>query len=232
MIDQIIINTIFQFELTGFNLYINMRILSAKRTSSIVSYVLVILALTFALNYLFRQHLYNHSIVSILRFQQYETPTLNYFFNFLIDLADPRLVGLVFVVSNIVSKDKDYILSLLMYFLGCIWVSVVLKMLYGDPRPFWTSSVVKNLSDNCLFDYGNPFGPTITPILLFESIILYATGKGNGGLLLAIPISLSILIPLAGLYLGIASINQVLLGVILNLCALIFFKLYFAKLIT
>ena len=132
------------------------------------------------------------------------------------------------MVSNIVAKDKNYILSLLMYFLGCIWVSVVLKMVYADPRPFWTSSVVKNLGDNCQFDYGNPFGAAITPILLFESIVIHAVGLGKIGLNLLLPVLLSVLIPVAGLYLGIASVNQILLGIILNLSALLLFKLYIA----
>lgn len=105
-------------------------------------------------------------------------------------------------------------------------------MMYGDPRPFWTSSVVKTLSDNCHFDYGNPFGATLTPILLFESIIIYATGVGKGRILLLIPILLSVLIPVAGIYLGIASSNQVLLGIIIHLSLLILFKLYFAKILT
>lgn len=208
-----------------------MKVISHSRTSSLTKSVIILLIITFLLNYFFRHHLYNHSIVTVLRLQQRQTPTLDLFFNFLIDLADPRLVGLIFVVSNIVCKDKNYILSLLMYFLGCVWVSVVLKMLYSDPRPFWTSSVVKNLSDNCHFDYGNPFGPTITPILLFESIIVYAAGAGKGGFLLVIPLALTVLIPLAGLYLGIASVNQVLMGIIIHLSALILFKLIFSKLL-
>jgi Na+/H+ antiporter NhaB len=144
-----------------------MKVLGKARSIRMVFKITIILLATFFLNYLFRQHLYNHSIVTILRIQKHETLTLNYFFNFLIDLCDSRLVGLIFVVSNIVAKDKNYILSLLMYFLGCIWVSIILKLLYGDPRPFWTSSVVKNLGDNCQFDYGNPFGSGISPILLF-----------------------------------------------------------------
>lgn len=205
-----------------------MKILGKPRSLRMIFKILVILLVTFILNYFFRQHLYNHSIVTILRIQRNETMALNLFFNFLINLSDPRLVGLIFVVSNIVAKDKNYILSLLMYFLGCIWVSIVLKMIYADPRPFWTSSVVKNLGDNCQFDYGNPFGAGITPILLFESILVHSIGLGKYGLHLLLPAILSILIPFAGLYLGTASTNQILLGVILNLSALLLFKLYFS----
>ena len=187
---------------------------------------------TFLLNYLLREHLYNHSIVLAIRMQRIETVVSTSVFNFLLILADPRLVGFIFVVSNIVCKNKDYVLAHLMYFLGWIWVSIVLKSLYADPRPFWSSSSVLNLSDTCHYDYGNPSGSAITPILLFEPLIIHFVGLGKYCLHLLLPVLLGISIPIGSIYLGIVSVNQVLLGVILNLTALLLWKLYFADLLT
>lgn len=206
------------------------KILTKRKTRTIITSVFILLLITIGLNYIMRQHLYNSSIVTIIKIQRNETPTSNIFFNFMIILADARLVGLIFVVSNLICKDKNYVLSLLIYFLGCTWLSIILKLLYADSRPFWSSSAVKNLADQCLFDYGNPFGSAITPILLFEPIIVQFLGLGKYYLHLLIPGVFAVLIPFAGLYLGIASINQILFGIILNLCALLLFKLYFAQL--
>ena len=215
-----------------------MKTLSDRRTSSITRSLLILLSITLLLNLFFRSQLYNHSLLLTITLQRsfLASPTFTSLCNLLLTLSDPRLIGLIFLLSSLLFKNKPYILSLLLYFFFCIHTSIILKMLFKDPRPFWTSSVVKNLSDSCHLDYGNPYGATLMPLLVFEAIVVYAAGKGRwgwvGGVGVLGVVGMTGGLAVAGMYLGITALNQILFGVILQVVFMLLFKLHFAKILT
>ena len=102
----------------------------------------------------------------------------------------------------------------------------LLKLIYNDPRPFWVSDKVSPFK--CSVQYGNPSGHTMIGfMMLLMPWLDYNSNYRNGETLLGklvtkvgILISFLVLgglVAYSRLYLGVHSLDQVLLGFLLSL---------------
>ena len=132
------------------------------------------------------------------------------------------------------------IASLLNVFLMCI-----LKLIYSEPRPYMSNPLIR-LSE-CSVEYGNPSGHSLICAFYFFTIIwLYdqniAIILENGRLnyrrlgLIIITILSILLVAFSRVYLGVHSLNQVVLGIIYGIFTMVlytqFLAPYFQQLLT
>ena len=138
-------------------------------------------------------------------------------------------IPLLFLIFFFFPLTKSYT------FLSVIIVSLyfysMLKIIYGDPRPFWIDST---LTKGCDGGFGNPSGHSCasTSVYLsfwhlitdFRFFVEKVAGKIVRILLLFFFLALIVAIVLSRLYLGVHSIDQVIYGVTLGFA---FYFLYF-----
>jgi membrane-associated phospholipid phosphatase len=131
--------------------------------------------------------------------------------------------------------DRARIFSLIWYFATCTWLMSYLKLLYSDPRPYM--SYVKIEGMECAPEYGNPSGHSflncffylVFPWVIYPRIFHFVerreseTGSGyethfNWGRIAVVfsMIGWILLIGYSRIYLGVHSINQVLLGFVIG----------------
>lgn len=124
----------------------------------------------------------------------------------------------------LLTRRKMAFMVFLVFFAGNAYLNTLEKMLFTDPRPFWTSTSVRQLEWRPR-DFGNPSGHSRSSayfyLLVFSDLLARQAGQ-----LVWLPISLliAVLTPVSRLYLGAHSADQVLLGLLLGFGWLVIYK--------
>ena len=195
----------------------------------------IIILLTFIiliiLEYIYRRDLFNYSLTYEQNLQNFFTKNGILFFKLISLIGGYVLIGLgLFFVFCYYSLCKSIIL-----FFGLIFVVYfhdILKLLYGDPRPFWVNTIL--FQDKCESSYGNPSGHSLMSFYFYTSLSYYIcmldTIKKNYTYNIAvysIGIIIASLTAFSRLVLGVHSIDQVLYGSLLGLWLFVIFAYVF-----
>ena len=169
---------------------------------------------------IYRKYLFDVSIDIIYQMQEYFQSSME-FFNFITKLGTIQcffpFLAFIFIFYPI---NKGFlILSLIIH--SSYWDNLM-KIIYGDPRPFWEDS---RLKPSCNGGYGNPSGHAFSSTAVFLGIPLAITDidlfkKRNiiyRILVYIFFIALMIFVILSRIVLAAHSINQVLYGSLLGL---------------
>lgn len=125
----------------------------------------------------------------------------------------------------LVSRRKITFMVFLIFFAGNAYVNTLEKMLFADPRPFWTSTSVQQLGWRCPRDFGNPSGhsrsATYFYLLIFSDLLTRDVGPS---VWLAISLLIALMTGFSRMYLGAHSADQVLLGLLLGFGWLVLYR--------
>jgi membrane-associated phospholipid phosphatase len=130
----------------------------------------------------------------------------------------PFFIAIFFFIFLFFPLNRPY-LFMSNLFHSYFWVNL-LKIIYGDPRPYWTDSSIEH---TCNGGFGNPSGHAFcsTSVFLTTALIITQYKYFNNRFFLKlfiyfIFISIIILIIISRLILGAHSINQLIYGTLLG----------------
>lgn len=167
----------------------------------------------------FREPLFNKSLEWEKEWQgQKSNPTL-VFFKIITEFGTAGALIPIFLLVFIFSPiNKAY--TFLRTLIYASYFDNVLKIIYGNPRPFWINPELSNACDG---GYGNPSGHSFSSMAVYlavwdlvTNIKFFAERLWLKILTLFFFISLVIAIILSRIYLGVHSVNQILFGICLG----------------
>jgi membrane-associated phospholipid phosphatase len=108
--------------------------------------------------------------------------------------------------------------------------------LYRQPRPYWLSSEVKMLEWTCYTEYGNPSGHSALVIVLLDFLVRFGCRWSkkfeNLQILWYILVFIGqIVVMFSRLYLGMHSLNQILVGFMIGAYSLVPYYIYIEKIL-
>ena len=113
-----------------------------------------------------------------------------------------------------------------------VYLHDVIKLFYGDPRPFWINNIL--FQGECETSYGNPSGHSLNSFYFFLSFCYYINKmkniKNNNKMkiiIYLIAIFISGLIAFSRLVLGVNSVDQVIYGCALGIWLFLVFAFVF-----
>ena len=125
-------------------------------------------------------------------------------------LSDPAVIFLGAIAMVVANKFKGHSYILLVFILFNVYLAALLKAFDCDPRPIWTSNVIRNIGFYCPSEYGNPSGHSWFSAVIGFGILLDFKGAGRKFMNIWISVVVAILVPISRMYLGAHSLNQVL----------------------
>lgn len=179
--------------------------------------LIVYLALIIGIEQAFRQPMFTDSL-EFQRKWQINNPNIKNFMNFISELGTgPILIPMLAIIFLFFPINKAY--SYLTIMIYGYFLDNILKVWYGNPRPFWINS---DLFLACNGGFGNPSGHSFSSVSAylafwhiltdFEFFKKRIIGIILRVFLLILSIIIVILILLSRLYLGAHSTNQILYG--------------------
>lgn len=180
--------------------------------------IIILLSLIFLImiEFIYRRPLFTYSLTYEQNLQNSLTKNAFEFYKLISFLGNGFLIGLgLFFVLCYYSLLKT--ISLCIGTIFIVYLHDVMKLLYGDPRPFWLNSIL--FQGSCETSYGNPSGHSLTSFFFLLSLSYYIcmldnfkNNKTYKIIVYCIGIFLSGLIAFSRLALGVHSIDQVLYG--------------------
>ena len=178
--------------------------------------ILLALIVLIMLEFIYRRPLFTYSLTYEQNIQASLSKNAFEFYKFISVLGGGVLIGigLIFVLCYY-SLVKTIALCIGIIFI--VYIHDIMKLMYGDPRPFWINSIL--FQGNCETSYGNPSGHSLTAFFFFLSFCYYLTifDKIRNNLTYKIivyltGIFLACLTAYSRLALGVHSLDQVLYG--------------------
>ena len=193
--------------------------------------VLIYLSLSIGLESYYRQPLFDKSVHWEKEWQAKESQTFESFFKVLTHFgSEAVLIPLLIVVLLCLPLNKSYSFTCALVY--AVYFDNLLKILYGNPRPFWVNS---SIWKSCDGGFGNPSGHSFTSSsvylsfwhLLTDFSFFKSTRLGIiiRIILLILAILLIITIMLTRIFLGVHGVNQVLYGASLGVAT--YFIIFF-----
>ena len=115
--------------------------------------------------------------------------------------------------------------------MGALYYMTILKLIYMESRPFWTTSQISMFEWFCPLSFGNPSGHSFAVIVLYEPIISDITGTGPKKIGIIVWLIISALVMVSRMYLGAHSLDQIVFGGMLGLCFLIYYRYFLQELL-
>ena len=193
--------------------------------------ILLSLIVLIMLEFIYRRPLFTYSLTYEQNLQNSLTKNAFDFYKFISFLGNRFLIdlGLLFVLCYYPLLKT---ITLCIGIIFVIYLHDVLKLLYGDPRPFWLNSIL--FKGSCETSYGNPSGHSLTSFFFFLSMSYYIcmldTFKNNNMyriIVYLIAIFLSGLVAFSRLALGVHALDQVLYGSALGIWMFVIFAYVF-----
>jgi len=197
-------------------------------------FIIILSLIGFIFEFFYREPLFNFSLEFEKKWQEKATEETIDTFKFLTKIGGEYLmvvpILIVFCFFTLI-KSTVYIIG----FLFCLQFHSMMKIWYGNKRPFWEeNSLYKGL---CEGGFGNPSGHSIITTFLYLSLFIYykETKRLKKRYIILIIILLFcffwiIMMILSRIILGMHSVNQVIygstLGVIVSLFIFIVFKIH------
>lgn len=154
--------------------------------------------------------------------------------NIISNIFNPVLCAGYILVLYLLTARKLEVIAFLIWFLFLSWMVSLLKQVYQQPRPFWVSKDVQMLEWTCYTEYGSPSGHSALAIVLLDFLVRFACRWSNKllrvrWLLYIFILCFQILVMFSRLYLGMHSLNQIMLGFMIGSFSLILYYLYVEK---
>ena len=196
--------------------------------------IIIISIILFIIEFFYRDPLFQYSLDFEKNWQENATKETITTFKIFTKIGGEYLMAVpVIIVLWFFTLIKSYVY--LMGFIFCLQFHSMMKIWYGNKRPFWhIESLYKGICDG---GFGNPSGHSISTTFLYLSLFIYykQTKFLKDKLIVVIIILVfclfwTVMILLSRLILGMHSVNQVIYGTSLGLifCVLIFivFKIH------
>ena len=196
--------------------------------------IIIISVALFIIEFFYRDPLFNYSLDFEKNWQEKASKATITTFKIFTKIGGEYLMAVpVIIVLWFFTLIKSFVY--LMGFIFCLQFHSMMKIWYGNKRPFWhIESLYKGICDG---GFGNPSGHSISTTFLYLSLfIYYKQSKFLKDKLIVVIIILvfclfwTVMILLSRLILGMHSVNQVIYGTSLGLifCVLIFivFKIH------
>ena len=197
---------------------------------SVLLFIFVVLTIVTEMFY--RKGLYDKSVTFIEEWQKDPWPTTKIFFQIMTSLGGEYCLVIYLLLIYFffpLSKSFSFVIGII----ACIFLDNVMKLLYHDPRPFWTNTDL--YSGSCDGGFGNPSGhayaSTFTYLGFFRLLSktkFFANKLMYKVILFLVALFFIITIVLSRIYLAMHSFNQILYGCLLGFSVyyLIFHILY------
>ena len=169
----------------------------------------------------YRKTLFNKSINFEKKLQSFfGKKFFKYYFRVMSSLGGKYII-IPLIIMLMFTPINFFIIELFIFSLSC-YLSGFLKLIYGNPRPFWIDNTIKI---DCEGSYGNPSGHSITSTSIYLSMCYFMTQtkffrtRSIYWKILAYSIYNFFIfnIIFSRLYFGVHSINQVIFGFLLGL---------------
>jgi membrane-associated phospholipid phosphatase len=123
-----------------------------------------------------------------------------------------------------VIKHKLKAIIHISFFMLCIYIIALLKQVYQQSRPIWSSSLIHKFEWFCPKDFGNPSGHSFAIFPLYEPLISKYVGFDTYGLSWTLLVIFGFCVPFSRTYLGVHSVNQILFGLTLGITATLMYR--------
>ena len=196
--------------------------------------IIVLSLIAFIVEFFYRKPLFNYSLDFEKNWQENASKATISMFKFFTKIGGEYLMAVpVIIVICFFTLIKSYVY--LTGFVFCLQFHSMMKIWYGNKRPFWEEqSLYKGICDG---GFGNPSGHSITTAYLYLTLCLYykQTKRLEKNYIILIIILIfclfwMLMIILSRLILGMHSVNQVIygssLGVIIFLLIFIVFEIH------
>ena len=130
-----------------------------------------------------------------------------------------------------VVKERVRTIVHLIFLTGALYYMTILKQIFEESRPFWTSNQIQQLEWLCPLSFGNPSGHSFVAVVLYEPIISDVLGSGPRKVWTVLWFLLAVGVLISRMYLGAHSLDQIVLGGLLGLCFLIYYKFFLQELL-
>lgn len=200
-----------------------------KFTLSIKIICLIIyLGVVIGMEFYYRQKLFDYSLTFIKEIQEKSSSELLSFFKFITEFGTQGvLIPLIVIAYIFLPLNKAYLfLNIVIY---SVVIDCIMKICYGNPRPFWIDPSLKNACDG---GFGNPSGHAFSSSASYFAINHFVIQNKffEKNIFLKILstiffVALIIAILLSRLFLGVHSVNQILYGSLLG--SSLYFILFF-----
>jgi membrane-associated phospholipid phosphatase len=183
----------------------------------------IYISLAFGLEFLYREPLFDKSLEWEKQWQANSSKSFETFFKILTHFGSEAVViPFLFICLICLPLNKSYTYTCALVY--SVFIDNLLKILYGNPRPFWKDP---SLFKSCDGGFGNPSGHSFTSSTVYLSFWQLMTdypffinstiGFTLKIVLLILAILLIITIMLTRIFLGVHSVNQVLYGASLGI---------------
>lgn len=123
---------------------------------------------------------------------------------------DPAIIFFGAILLLVVNKNKSKAFFFFIFILLNVFLAAFLKAFSCDPRPIWTSDVVRNIGFYCPVEYGNPSGHSWFSAVMGFGILIEWRKLGPKLLNFWLSLFLALSVSTSRMYLGAHSLNQVL----------------------
>lgn len=183
------------------------------------------------IEYIYRQELFTYSLTYEQNLQNSLSKGAILFFKVVTIVGGYVLIGVgLFFVLCYYSLIKTIILYICLIFV--VYLHDIMKILYGDPRPFWINTIL--FQGQCETSYGNPSGHSLISFYFYLSLSYYIcmlesvkNNKTRKIIVYLIGIFVACLTAFSRLVLGVHAIDQVLYGGVVGIWMFILFAYIF-----
>ena len=167
----------------------------------------------------------------IYNMQSYRSGFLNFLENIFSLFGNTIIVVLILAAYVFFVKERVKTVVHVIFLTGVLYYMTILKQIFEESRPFWTTSQIKHLEWLCPLSFGNPSGHSFVVIVLYEPIISDVLGTGPKKVGIFVWLFLSALVMMSRMYLGAHSLDQIVFGGMLGLCFLVYYKFFLQELL-
>ena len=194
-------------------------------------FLLILLPLIIISEKYYRNKLYTFSLELGITLQKYYSEIFINFMKFITTFACGYCCFIFFIIIfSLFSLIQSFIYLIGLIF--CVYIQSLLKILYGNTRPFWDNhNLFKGFCDG---GFGNPSGHCLVTAFIYLALFHYLIKlkyinenkllKILFGILFSI---LSILVFLSRFILGLHSLNQIIFGALIGIWSFIFIYIIF-----
>ena len=103
----------------------------------------------------------------IYNMQSYRSGFLNFLENILSLFGNTIAVVIILAVYVFFVKERIKTVVHIIFLTGVLYYMTILKQIFEEARPFWTTSQIKQLEWLCPLSFGNPSGHSFVVIVLY-----------------------------------------------------------------
>ena len=197
-------------------------------------FIIILSIIAFILEFFYRKPLFNYSLDFEKKWQDKASKETISMFKVFATIGGKYLIVIpVLIILCFFTLIKSYVYIL--GFLFCVQFHSMMKIWYGNVRPFWEKESL--YAGECVTGFGNPSGHSITNVFLYMNFFIYfkETKKLNKKyfiltIILIYCLFWILMVLLSRLFLGVHSLNQVIYGstlaVIFSLFIFVVFKIH------